>query len=116
MNAPMSMQVVPSQTRCEMMRDNSDAITRSTTHRGLDEALQLFHAAALLELGMECGDGTGATLAWPLVRCAAALLTEVQDLPDGAIHSRPSDLRDTGSSNPGALHTGPRRTTLGSKY
>ena len=89
---------------------------RSTTHRGLDEALQLFHAAALLELGMECGDGTGATLAWPLVRCAAALLTEVQDLPDGAIHSRPSDLRDTGSSNPGALHTGPRRTTLGSKY
>jgi nicotinate-nucleotide--dimethylbenzimidazole phosphoribosyltransferase len=51
-----------------------------------------------------------------LVRCAAALLTEVQDLPDGAIHSRPSDLRDTGSSNPGALHTGPGRSTLGSKY
>ena len=89
---------------------------RSTTHRGLDEALQLFHAAALLELGMECGDGTGATLAWPLVRCAAALLTEVQDLPEGSIHSRPSDLRETGSSAPGALPSGAGRSTLGSKY
>ena len=89
---------------------------RSTTHRGLDEALQLFHASALLELGMECGDGTGATLAWPLVRCAAALLTEVQDLPDGSIHSRPSDLRDTASSGAGALHTGPGGSALGSKY
>ena len=28
---------------------------------------------ALLELGMEATDGTGATLAWPLVRSAAAL-------------------------------------------
>jgi nicotinate-nucleotide--dimethylbenzimidazole phosphoribosyltransferase len=68
---------------------------RSSTHRGLDEALSLFHAAALLELGMDCGDGTGAALAWPLVRCAAALLTEVQDLPDGPVHSRPGELRPT---------------------
>ncbi|SEL74559.1 nicotinate-nucleotide--dimethylbenzimidazole phosphoribosyltransferase [Roseateles sp. YR242] len=66
---------------------------RSTTHRGLDEALALFHAAALLELGMDCSDGTGAPLAWPMVRCAAALLTEVQDIPDGPIHSRPTDLQ-----------------------
>lgn len=69
---------------------------RSTLHRGLDEALALFHAAALLELGMDCGDGTGATLAWPLVRCAAALLSDVQDLPEGPIHSRPSEFRDSG--------------------
>jgi nicotinate-nucleotide--dimethylbenzimidazole phosphoribosyltransferase len=50
---------------------------RSNSHRGLDQALSLFHASALLELGMESLDGTGATLAWPLVRSAAALLTEV---------------------------------------
>lgn len=52
---------------------------RSHSHEGLDHALALFHASALLELGMESTDGTGATLAWPLVRSAAALLTEVAE-------------------------------------
>ena len=52
---------------------------RSHSHQGLDQALALFHASALLELGMESTDGTGATLAWPLVRSAAALLTEVAE-------------------------------------
>jgi len=52
---------------------------RSHSHQGLDQALKMFHASALLELGMESTDGTGATLAWPLVRSAAALLTEVAE-------------------------------------
>ncbi|MFY7866541.1 nicotinate-nucleotide--dimethylbenzimidazole phosphoribosyltransferase [Roseateles sp.] len=52
---------------------------RSHVHRGLDEALALFHASALLELGMDSADGTGAALAWPMIRSAAALLTELQD-------------------------------------
>jgi nicotinate-nucleotide--dimethylbenzimidazole phosphoribosyltransferase len=51
--------------------------TRSHGEAALDHALGLFHASALLELGMESLDGTGATLAWPLVRAAAALLSEV---------------------------------------
>jgi len=55
---------------------------RSHGHQGLDQALALFHASALLELGMESTDGTGATLAWPLVRSAAALLTEVAEGED----------------------------------
>lgn len=88
---------------------------RSTSHRGLDEALALFHAAALLELGMECGDGTGATLAWPLVQCAAALLTDVQELPDGPINSRPSDL-NTGTSAPGSLRSVTGGSSFGSNY
>src|SRR5204863_2521531 len=46
---------------------------RSHNHLGLDQALNLFRASAMLELGMECTDGTGATLAWPMVRSAAAL-------------------------------------------
>lgn len=53
--------------------------TRSHSRQGLDTALALLHSSALLELGMESVDGTGATLAWPLVRSAAALLTEVID-------------------------------------
>ncbi|HET9643385.1 MAG TPA: nicotinate-nucleotide--dimethylbenzimidazole phosphoribosyltransferase [Burkholderiaceae bacterium] len=52
---------------------------RSHRHMGLDRALQLFRASALLELGMQSIDGTGAALAWPLVRSAAALLTELTD-------------------------------------
>lgn len=64
---------------------------RSHHHRGLDQALNLFSASALLEIGMEATDGTGATLAWPLVRSAAALLTEV------------SDSEEAGPSGPAAL-------------
>ena len=52
---------------------------RSHSHQGLDHALRLFQASALLELGMESTDGTGATLSWPLIRSAAALLTEVAE-------------------------------------
>lgn len=55
---------------------------RSHSHRGLDQALNLFRASALLELGMESTDGTGAALAWPLVKSAAALLTEVAEGED----------------------------------
>jgi nicotinate-nucleotide--dimethylbenzimidazole phosphoribosyltransferase len=55
---------------------------RSHAHQGLDRALSLFQASALLELGMESTDGTGATLAWPLIRSAGALLTEVAEGED----------------------------------
>jgi nicotinate-nucleotide--dimethylbenzimidazole phosphoribosyltransferase len=66
---------------------------RSHSHRGLDRALGLFRASALLELGLESADGTGATLAWPLVHGAAALLTEV------------ADGEDPGPTHPGTIST-----------
>ncbi len=55
---------------------------RSRLHQGLDHAMQMFRATALLELGLDSTDGTGAVLAWPLVRSSAALLTEVADGAD----------------------------------
>ncbi|MBL8306356.1 MAG: nicotinate-nucleotide--dimethylbenzimidazole phosphoribosyltransferase [Rubrivivax sp.] len=64
---------------------------RSHSHLGLDQALNLFRASALLELGMDSTDGTGAALAWPMVRCAAALLTEVADGEDPG-PTRPGDI------------------------
>ncbi len=64
---------------------------RSHSHLGLDQALNLFRASALLELGMESTDGTGATLAWPMVKSAAALLTEVAEGEDPG-PSRPGDI------------------------
>ena len=72
---------------------------RSHGHRGLDKALHLFRASALLELGMDSTDGTGAMLAWPLVRSAAALLTEVADGDDPG-PSRPTPIADDAA--PGA--------------
>ena len=66
---------------------------RSHSHLGLDQALNLFRASALLELGMESTDGTGATLAWPMVKSAAALLTEVADGEDPG-PSHPGDLNE----------------------
>ncbi|WP_284615820.1 nicotinate-nucleotide--dimethylbenzimidazole phosphoribosyltransferase [Aquabacterium humicola] len=64
---------------------------RSHSHRGLDQALNLFNATALLELGLDSIDGTGACLSWPLVRSAAALLTELADGEDPG-PSRPSAM------------------------
>jgi nicotinate-nucleotide--dimethylbenzimidazole phosphoribosyltransferase len=74
----------------------SDYCVFCRSHRGanLDHALAIFGAGALLELGMDSLDGTGATLAWPLVRAAAALLTEV------------ADGEDPGPSQPGGLVDG----------
>jgi nicotinate-nucleotide--dimethylbenzimidazole phosphoribosyltransferase len=66
---------------------------RSHPHCGLDKALHLFRASALLELGLNSTDGTGATLAWPLVRAAAALLTEVADGEEPGA-SRPAPLAE----------------------
>ena len=64
--------------------------TRSHSHKGLDTALGLFNSSPLLELGIESTDGTGATLAWPLVRSAAALLTEVAEGEEaGPTHPAP---------------------------
>jgi nicotinate-nucleotide--dimethylbenzimidazole phosphoribosyltransferase len=64
---------------------------RSHGRLGLDHAMTQFEASALLELGMDSIDGTGATLAWPLVKAAAALLSEV------------ADGEEPGPSRPGTL-------------
>jgi nicotinate-nucleotide--dimethylbenzimidazole phosphoribosyltransferase len=55
---------------------------RSHSHRGLDTTLSLLNASALSDVGIDCMDGTGAALTWPLIRSAAALLTEVADGED----------------------------------
>ena len=53
--------------------------TRSHSHQGLDHVHAALNGSALLEIGMQSTDGTGATLAWPLIRSAAALLSEVAE-------------------------------------
>jgi len=72
---------------------------RSHGHPGLSVTLGLFKTLALLELGMECTDGTGATLAFPLVQSSAALLTEVAEGEDAG----PSQPADISPANPDRL-------------
>ncbi len=73
--------------------------SRSHGHPGLSAALGLFKAVALLELGMESTDGTGATLSFPLLLSSAALLTEVAEGEDAG----PSQPADMPNSGPGKL-------------
>lgn len=53
-----------------------------SAERGHAIALQAANAAPLLDLSMRLGEGTGALLAVPMVRAAAALLSEVASLDD----------------------------------
>ena len=49
---------------------------------GHDAMLAHLGAAPLLDLGMRLGEGTGAALAIPLLRAAAAMLSDMVDLQD----------------------------------
>ena len=73
--------------------------SRSHAHLGLNRALALFQARALLELGMDSTDGTGATLAWSLIRGAAALLTEVGE-GEEAGPTLPGDMPEVSRPRP----------------
>lgn len=48
---------------------------RSQGLRAIDEALALFKARVVLELGVESIDGTSATLAWPLISAATVCIS-----------------------------------------
>jgi hypothetical protein len=49
--------------------------SRSNRLPALGRALALFDASVDLEVAMDAIDGTGATLTWPLISTAAALLS-----------------------------------------
>ncbi len=57
---------------------------RSTAHRGLDRALALLQGEALPGPALESIDGTGAALAFSLLRSAAALLTDAAEHAEAA--------------------------------
>ena len=52
---------------------------------GHDRMLEALGVRPLLDLGMRLGEGTGALLAWPLVKAAAAMLREMASFEDAGI-------------------------------
>jgi nicotinate-nucleotide--dimethylbenzimidazole phosphoribosyltransferase len=55
---------------------------------GHGAVLAALGAQPLLHLGMRLGEGTGAALAWPLVRAAAAMLNEMASFADAGVSGR----------------------------
>ena len=74
---------------------------RSTRHQGLDHALGLFAATALVELGLDTLDGTGAALTWSLVRHASALLADWPGAASAArVGAAPAGPQGIGEGDP----------------
>ena len=79
---------------------------RSSGHEALDHSLLALQASALLDLGLNTLDGTGACLSWLLVRVAGALLSDTEtepDRPHGPAEPAAQPLAPGGRSAPAAV-------------
>ena len=56
-----------------------------SAERGHQVVLDALDGEPLLDLGMRLGEGTGALLAWPLVRAAATMMREMASFGDAGV-------------------------------
>ena len=70
--------------------DITDALlfAHRSRERGHDAMLQALNVEPLLDLDMRLGEGTGALLAWPLVKAAAAILNNMATFQSAGVSSK----------------------------
>ena len=70
--------------------DITDALVfgHRSGERGHDAMLQALNVEPLLDLDMRLGEGTGALLAWPLVKAAAAILNNMATFQSAGVSSK----------------------------
>ena len=70
--------------------DITDALlfAHRSGERGHDAMLQALNVEPLLDLDMRLGEGTGALLAWPLVKAAAAILNNMSTFQSAGVSSK----------------------------
>ncbi len=70
--------------------DITDALifAHRSGERGHDAMLQALNVEPLLDLDMRLGEGTGALLAWPLVKAAAAILNNMATFQSAGVSSK----------------------------
>ena len=70
--------------------DITDALVYAhrSGERGHDAMLQALNAKPLLDLDMRLGEGTGALLAWPIIKAAAAILNEMATFDSAGVSTK----------------------------
>lgn len=67
---------------------NFSIFSHCSAEKGHQRLLEFLKAKPLLQLGMRLGEGTGAALALPLVRAAAAMYTEMASFAQAGVSNR----------------------------
>jgi nicotinate-nucleotide--dimethylbenzimidazole phosphoribosyltransferase len=71
-----------------------------SAERGHDLALEALGEAPLIDLGMRLGEGTGAALALPVLRAAAAVLREMATFSQARVSQRRPEEAGTTPARP----------------
>lgn len=72
-------------TRLEPASRDAMVFAHRSAEKGHAAALKALDAQPLLDLDMRLGEGTGALLAWPMVKCAAAILRDMASFDSAGI-------------------------------
>lgn len=67
---------------------NALVFSHRSGERGHDAMLQAINANPLLDLDMRLGEGTGALLAWPIIKAAAAILNDMATFESAGVSEK----------------------------
>ena len=67
---------------------NALVFAHRSGERGHDAMLQTLNAEPLLDLDMRLGEGTGALLAWPIIKAAAAILNDMATFDSARVSTK----------------------------